>query len=55
MIRIFAQWQDRVILSEESHHHLVNVLRIQPQEMIELVIDDHVYLDKVQQLIPLVI
>jgi 16S rRNA (uracil1498-N3)-methyltransferase len=55
MIRIFAQWQDRVILSEDSHHHLVNVLRIQPQEMIELVIDDHVYFAKVHQVKPLVI
>ena len=43
MIRIFAQWQDRVILSEDSRHHLVNVLRVQPQEMIELVIDSLVY------------
>ncbi len=55
MIRIFAQWQDRVILSEESHHHLVNVLRVQPQEMIELVIDSLVYLGKVRQLKPLII
>ena len=55
MIRIFAQWQDRVILSEESHHHLVNVLRVQPHEMIELLIDSSVYLAKVRQLKPLVI
>jgi 16S rRNA (uracil1498-N3)-methyltransferase len=55
MIRIFAQWQDRVILSEDSHHHLVNVLRVQPNEMIELVIDSFVYLAKVHQLKPLMI
>jgi 16S rRNA (uracil1498-N3)-methyltransferase len=55
MIRIFAQWQDRVILSEESHHHLVNVLRVQTNEMIELVMDSSVYLAKVRQLKPLII
>jgi 16S rRNA (uracil1498-N3)-methyltransferase len=55
MIRIFAQWQDRVILSEDSHHHLVNVLRVQANEMIELVIDSSVYLSKVRQLKPLII
>jgi 16S rRNA (uracil1498-N3)-methyltransferase len=55
MIRIFAQWQDRVILSEDSHHHLVNVLRVQTNEMIELVIDSSVYLAKVRQLKPLII
>ena len=55
MIRIFAQWQDRVILSEDSHHHLVNVLRVQANEMIELVIDSSVYLAKVRQLKPLII
>jgi len=55
MIRIFAHWQDRVILSEESHHHLVNVLRVQVNEMIELVIDSSVYLAKVRQLKPLLI
>jgi 16S rRNA (uracil1498-N3)-methyltransferase len=55
MIRIFAHWQDRVILSEESHHHLVTVLRVQAHEMIELVIDSFVYLAKVKQLKPLII
>jgi 16S rRNA (uracil1498-N3)-methyltransferase len=55
MIRIFAQWQDRVILSEDSHHHLVNVLRIKPREMIELVIDSSIYLAKVHQVKPLII
>jgi len=55
MIRIFAQWQDRVILSEDSHHHLVNVLRVQTNEMIELVMDSSVYLGKVRQLKPLII
>lgn len=55
MIRIFAQWQDRVILSEDSHHHLVNVLRVQANEMIELVIDSSVYLAKVRQVKPLII
>lgn len=55
MIRIFAQWQDRVILSEDSHHHLVNVLRVQANEMIELVIESSVYLGKVHQLKPLII
>jgi 16S rRNA (uracil1498-N3)-methyltransferase len=55
MIRIFAQWQDRVILSEDNHHHLVNVLRVQPNETIELLIDSIVYLAKVRQLKPLII
>ena len=55
MIRIFAQWQDRVILSEDSHHHLVNVLRVQPEEIIELVMDSSVYLAKVRNLKPLII
>jgi 16S rRNA (uracil1498-N3)-methyltransferase len=55
MIRIFAQWQDRVILSEDSHHHLVNVLRVQPHELIELVIDAKVYSAKVHQIKPLMI
>jgi 16S rRNA (uracil1498-N3)-methyltransferase len=55
MIRIFAQWQDRVILSEESHHHLVNVLRVQENETIELVMDSSVYLAKVRQIKPLII
>jgi 16S rRNA (uracil1498-N3)-methyltransferase len=55
MIRIFAHWQDRVILSEESHHHLVNVLRVQENETIELVIDSSVFLAKVRQVKPLII
>lgn len=55
MIRIFAQWQDRVILSEDTHHHLVNVLRVQPNEVIELVIDASVYLAKVRQIKPFII
>jgi 16S rRNA (uracil1498-N3)-methyltransferase len=55
MIRIFAQWQDRVILTEDSHHHLVNVLRVQANELIELLIDSVVYLAKVRQVKPLVI
>ena len=55
MIRIFAQWQDRVILSEETHHHLVNVLRVQANEVIELVIDASVYLAKVRQIKPFII
>jgi 16S rRNA (uracil1498-N3)-methyltransferase len=55
MIRIFAQWQDRVILTDANHHHLVNVLRVQPQEAIELVMDEGVYAATVRQLKPLII
>ncbi len=55
MIRIFAQWQDRVILSEDDRHHLVNVLRVKPGEKIELLMQGQVYAGEVQSTQPLVI
>ena len=53
MIRIFASWQDRVILSGDDEHHLVNVLRVLPGEKIELLIAGKVFLGVVQKTKPL--
>lgn len=53
MIRIFAKWQDRVILSSEDEHHLVHVLRVVPGESIELLIEGQVFLGRVVKLKPL--
>ncbi|MEY3691912.1 MAG: hypothetical protein RLZZ388_83 [Bacillota bacterium] len=53
MIRIFASWQDRVILSADDEHHLVNVLRVLPGEKIELLIAGKVFLGVVQKTKPL--
>ncbi len=53
MIRIFAKWQDRVILSSNDEHHLVNVLRVHPGENLELLIGDQVFLGRVIKTKPL--
>lgn len=53
MIRIFASWQDRVILSPDDEHHLVNVLRVLPGENIELLIEEKVFLGVVKKTKPL--
>ena len=53
MIRIFASWQDRVILSTDDEHHLVNVLRVLPGEKIELLIAGKVFLGVVKKTKPL--
>ena len=55
MIRIFAQWQNQVILTDDDAHHLVRVLRVQVGEMIELLISETVYEGRVVSLHPLVI
>jgi 16S rRNA (uracil1498-N3)-methyltransferase len=55
MIRIFAQWQERVMLSTDDEHHLVHVLRVKPGETIELLIQETVYMGRVQSTKPLVI
>jgi 16S rRNA (uracil1498-N3)-methyltransferase len=55
MIRIFAEWQDRVTLSKDDEHHLVHVLRVKPGEKIELLIQEMVYMGRVQSTKPLVI
>lgn len=53
MIRIFAQWQDKIVLNANDQHHLVNVLRVQQGEAIELLINGIVYLGKVVNTKPL--
>ncbi len=53
MIRIFASWQDRVILSTDDEHHLVNVLRVLPGENVELLIEGKVFLGRVIKSKPL--
>lgn len=53
MIRIFASWQDRVIIHEDDQHHLLNVLRVQVGEKIELLIDQKVYLGIIHSTKPL--
>jgi len=53
MIRIFAKWQDRVILSANDEHHLVNVLRVLPGENLELLMEGQVYFARVISTKPL--
>jgi len=53
MIRIFASWQDRVILSTDDEHHLVNVLRVLPGEKIELLMEGKVFLGVIKKTKPL--
>ncbi len=53
MIRIFAKWQDRVVLSPEDEHHLINVLRVLPGENLELLINGQVFLGRVIQRKPI--
>ncbi len=53
MIRIFAKWQDRVILSANDEHHLVNVLRVLPGESLELLIEGQVFFARVISTKPL--
>ena len=53
MIRIFANWQERVIISPHDEHHLVHVLRVLPGETLELLIDGQVYLGRVVSQKPL--
>jgi len=55
MIRIFASWQDRIVLTPADEHHLVRVLRVQPNEMIELLMPDGVYQGQVLSTFPLTI
>jgi 16S rRNA (uracil1498-N3)-methyltransferase len=55
MIRIFATWQDRVILTAADEHHLVRVLRAQANEAIELLMSDGVYQGQVITTSPLTI
>lgn len=53
MIRIFAKWQDRVILSANDEHHLVNVLRVLPGENLELLMEGQVFFARVVSTKPL--
>lgn len=53
MIRVFALWQDRVIVSSDDEHHLVNVLRVLPGEHLELLINEKVFLGVVKAIKPI--
>jgi 16S rRNA (uracil1498-N3)-methyltransferase len=53
MIRIFATWQDRVVLTPKDEHHLVQVLRVRVGEKLELLMKDGVYSAKVLSMKPL--
>ena len=54
MNRFFGLIKDnKITLSEESIHHLINVLRLEINEEIEVVIDEKVYLAKIKSLKPL--
>lgn len=55
MTRIFAQWQDRVVISETDAHHVVNVLRMQPGDRLELLIQENVYEGLIVSIKPLTI
>lgn len=53
MTRIFATWQKEVVLTPETVHHVVNVLRMRVGESLELLMDEQVYLGKITSLKPL--
>ena len=55
MTRIFARWQNGVIVSEQDAHHVVHVLRMRAGETLELVMEDGIYQGLIHQTKPLII